>query len=110
MNRIKFTLPDVGLREVKGLVYVHDGHLVLEVEDAIVGLVDTDKTTIEIEPEAVKRLYVKPGLFKHKLVIEPYGPELLDALPGQHARAAELRIWRTERPAIDSLIDEFESL
>lgn len=108
MNRLAFTLPDVGLREIKGFVYVDDGYLVLEVQNALLGVLDVEKERIKVEPNALEDLHIKRGLIKDRLVLKPKRVDLLDLVPGDHRVAVELRIWRKHRDDLEALVEESE--
>jgi len=113
MNRIDFTLPSIGileLREVEGLVWIEDGYLVLEVKNKLLGLVDEDLQVIKIEPTALREVYLHQRPFKDRLVLVPKKRELLDAIPGKHVNDVRLRIWKTKRRQIQKLISEFDTL
>lgn len=110
MNRVAFTLPDVGLREIRGMAYVDEGFLVLRIEDKLLGLIDPEKHVVKIEPGALRDVRVKKGLFRDRLVIEPKGMELLDLIPGEHPVAVELRVKRKFRPYLMGLFEEIEAL
>ena len=110
MNRLAFTLPEVGLREVKGFVYVDDGYLVLEIQNALLGVLDVDKELIKIKPNALADLRIKRGLFVDRLVLMPKRPELLTLVPGDHRKTVDLRVWRKYRGELEDLIEDFEAL
>jgi len=113
MNRIKFTLPSVGLlelTEVEGVVWVEDGFLVLEIKQSLAGLVNTDSEVVKIEPDALKEIYLQRRLFKDRLVLVPKKTDLLNAIPGKHISDVQLRIWRTKRFQIERLIEEFHEV
>jgi hypothetical protein len=110
MNRIPFTLPDVGLREIRGLVYLEDGFLVLRIKNAVLGLADEKRDMIKIEPKALRDVRIERGLFRDRLVIRPRRADLLDAVPGEHPSAVTLRVGRKHRAALMRLVDEFETL
>lgn len=110
MKHIPFKLPDIGLREVTGTVYLEDGYLVLQVQDALLGLLDKDTELIKIEPQALDAIYVKPGIFKDRLVVAPRKMDLLELIPGKHQGVVELRIWKTYRADLHRLVDAFERM
>ena len=107
MNRIEFTLPDVGLREIEGFVWFEDGHLMLEINNKLLGLVDAETDVIKIEPNALTDIYIKHRPFKDRLVLEPKKRDLLDAVPGKHANDVQLKIWKTKRKQVVQLVAEF---
>lgn len=106
MARIPFTLPDVGLREVRGSVYLTESFLILELEDSLLGEWDKDLTTIEIEPAVLAEIRLDRRLFRDRLVLRPTSRTLLDAVPGNHAREVALEIWRWRRDDVIRLISE----
>ena len=110
MNRIEFTLPDVGLREIEGFVWIEDGYLVLEVTDKLLGLVDTDQNVIKIEPNALTDLSIKYRPFKDRLILSPKKIDLLEAVPGKHANDVQLKIWKTKRRQVMELVAEFKAI
>lgn len=110
MNRVAFTLPDVGLREVRGLVYIEEGYLVLQIKNALLGVLDAEKDTFKIEPGALEEVRIKRGFFKDRLVLTPKKADLLDAVPGEHRSAVELRVWRKYRQDLERLVEEFDEL
>lgn len=110
MNRITFTLPDVGLREIRGMVYVADGYLVLKVQNALLDELDVEKDIVKIEPTALADVWIKRGLLRDRLVLEPKRRELLDLIPGEHRNALELRIWRKYRDDLIRLVEEYQEL
>lgn len=110
MNRVSFTLPDVGLREIRGMAHVEDGFLVLSIEDALLGMADTQKTTVKVAPEAVADLRIDRGLFRDRLVLEPKRTDLLETIPGKHRTDVRMRVSRTQRRELEGLVEDFERI
>ncbi|MGB0649396.1 MAG: hypothetical protein ACPGQT_00630 [Rhodothermales bacterium] len=110
MTRIPFTLPDVGLREIEGMVWVDDEFLVIQLTNKLFGLIDGDTDVIKIEATAIQDIRIQRRPFKDRLVITPKKHELLDILPGKHANDVRLRIWRTQRQNLDRLLLEVLAL
>jgi hypothetical protein len=110
MTRVSFSLPDVGLRELRGMAHVEDGFLVLSLQDALLGFADTQKTTVKIAPEALADLRIERGIARDRLVIEPKGVELLETIPGNHRTAVRLRVSRRQRRDLEELVHDFERL
>ena len=108
MLRVPFTLPDVGLREIKGMVYIADGFLVINFKDALLGIADVEE--VKIEPAALSDLYVKKGLLIDKLVVEPKSIALLDVIPGDHPSSVKLKVWRKYRTELYQIVDGFYDL
>lgn len=110
MNRISFSLPDVGLRELRGMAHIEDGFLVLSLEDAFLGMADLQRTTLKVDPEALADLRIERGLMRDKLVIEPKRAELLESIPGKHRVSVKLKVSRRQRRELEGLLQEFERL
>jgi hypothetical protein len=110
MNRIAFSLPDVGLREIRGTAHVEDGFLVLTVNDSFLGMADETKRVIEVAPQALANLYIKRKRLKNLLVLEPRSAQLLELIPGEHVSAVELRVKGKYRRQLEKLVDEFHRL
>lgn len=110
MARIPFTLPDVGLKEVKGLVFVDSGQLVVRIEASYLGMIDADKEELRLDPGELDDLEIKSGLFRDRLVITPWDIEVLDRIPGLHSSTLDLRIWRKHRSDLRKLVDDFERI
>lgn len=104
MKRIPFSLPDVGLREIRGEVYLTDVFLVLELQDALLGEWDQDLKTIEIQPGALVAIRLDRHPLKDRLVLRPATRDLLEAVPGNHAREVALQIWRKHRSSVLDLV------
>ena len=110
MTRISFTLPDVGLREIKGMAYVDDdGWLVLKLEDGIAGILDVQTKEVRVEPGALEDVEIRHGLFRDRLVLRPRKPALLDAIPGAHRVSVDLRVSRKQRADLERLLDEIRA-
>jgi len=113
MNRLAFTLPNFGLmelREIEGIVWMEDGFLVIEIKHKLIGLLDEESSTVQIEPSALRDIYLKKGFFKDRMVLVPKKRELLEVIPGKHVNDVKLRIWRTKRSEIRDFIEEFREV
>lgn len=108
MDRLPFSLPDVGIREVKGFVHLDDEFLSIEVWTAIPGLAPDDTTVINVAPTALTEIRLKPGLIRDRLRLIPEKVELLRTMPGTHRTEVALRIARTHRDAARRLADEMQ--
>jgi hypothetical protein len=108
MARIPFKLPDVGLNEIKGLVYVDGDRLVIRYGSSLVGLFETESDEVVIEWGELEDLRIEKGLFKDRLVISPLGVELLDRIPGQHPSSLKLRVWKKYRKDLLQLVATFQ--
>lgn len=110
MNRVAFSLPDVGLREIRGLVFVDEEFLVLRIEDSLVGLADKKTHVIKLLPSALEDVSVRRGLASDRLVIRPKRSELLDIVPGQHASALELKIKKKHGADLEGVLADYRML
>ncbi|MEM1044106.1 MAG: hypothetical protein AAGI91_15960 [Bacteroidota bacterium] len=106
MLRLPFTLPEDGLREIKGFVSLDLEFVVLEVETAIAGILGKEETTIKVAPSALDDAWLKTGLVRDRLCLAPSKVDLLKAVPGDHAREIALRIPRKYRLDTEDLVDE----
>ncbi len=110
MERIPFELPDVGLREISGHLYIENDFLVIELVDALVGEFDKDKKTIEIEPAALKLLEINTGVLKDKLIVRTYSSEFLKHIPGDHTGEVAFSCWRNHRDRLRRLVLRMQRL
>lgn len=106
LTRVPFTLPDVGLREIKGMAYVEDAWLVLRMEDTLLGIIDADRKEVRIDPAALEDVHVRHGLFRDRLVLVPRRADLLDEIPGEHRVSVDLRVPRRHRADLERLCDD----
>lgn len=109
--RIPFKASDVGLREVKGELYLEDHEfLVLELQNALVGEFDTRQHIIKVAPRALAEVRLVERRRRDRLYIRPKQRELLDAMPGSHKDELELKTDRKYRDQIERLIYELARL
>lgn len=106
MDRIPFTLPEEGLREVTGFVHFDGEFLVLDVRSKLLGLLDEQRDTIKVALTAIRSVRVKQGLVRDRIVIRPRGFDLLEAVPGEHDREVALRTKRRHRDRVGDLVDD----
>jgi hypothetical protein len=103
MRPIPFELPDTGLREITGKLYVEEPYLVFEVTDGLLGAFDKENQVIKIEIDALDEIHFKKGIVKDKLYIRSKKRDLLDAMPGKYDGVLMLKIWKTHRPAAEEI-------
>lgn len=108
MDRIPFTLPEEGLREVTGFVHFDGEFLVLDVRSKLLGLLDEQRDTIKVALTAIRSVRMKRGLVRDRVVIRPHGFELLEAVPGEHEREVALRTKRRHRARAEDLVDDVD--
>ncbi len=99
MSPLPFTLPDIdmGFTEVKGVAYLDEEFLTLEVEAALFGEISKEDRIVKIEPTALRSVQFETGLLKDKIHIIPKTRELLDTVPGKHLGELCLKVWRKHR-------------
>ena len=110
MNRISFTLPDVGLDEIKGMAYVDEGYLILSIQKEFLGMFERDDDTFKIEPGALEECRIERGWFRDKLILKPWDAELLDIVPGRHVTQLTLKVSRKQRHELEALVQSYETL
>lgn len=103
MSSVPFTLPDAGLREVAGTIYLENDLIILEIETTLMGEWDPENKTIEIEPGALVEVRHERGFFRDGLVLRPRKRDLLSVVPGSHKEALKLKIKKRYREAAASL-------
>lgn len=106
MNSIPFRLPDVGLREISGVVYLDQEFLVLEVEDALLGEVDREEQTVKVEPSAVQEIRLDRSVLGDKLCIRPKKRDLLRVMPGTYTDELCLKLRKKYRERAEQLVDD----
>ncbi len=111
LSPIPFRVPDEGLREIKGHVYLEDEEfLVFDVQNALVGEFDTKRQVIKIAPRALKEVDLSEGRFRDRLHVRPRNRDLLEAMPGSHKDELELKIRRKYRDQLVRLTYELARL
>lgn len=106
ISGIPFQLPDVGLREISGRLYLDEDFLVFDVEDALAGEFDKEVHVIKVDPGALGDIRLERGIVRDRLFIRPRKSDLLRAMPGQYGVELPLRIWRKHRQTVLQLMDE----
>lgn len=104
MDRIAFKLPDDGLREVDGFLYLDDEFLVIDLHTAFLGFADKERQTIKVDPAALEDVYLKRGLVRDRICVQPKRPDLLDAVPGKHDYELRLKTKRADRRRAERLV------
>ena len=108
MDRIPFTLPEEGLREVTGFVYFDGEFLVLDVRSKLLGLLDEQRDTIKVALTAIESVRVRRKLIRDRLIVRPRSFELLEAVPGDHDREVALRTKRRHRDRVEDLVSDVD--
>lgn len=111
MSPVPFRVPDVGLREIKGYLYLEDDEfLVFDVENALVGEFDTKRHVIKVAPRALKEVELSKGRFRDRLHIRPKTRDLLEAMPGSFTDELKLKIRTKHRDQLARLMYELARL
>ena len=107
MRSIPFRLPDTdaGLTEIKGLLYLDDEFLVLEIETALLGEFRREQQVVKVEPAALEEVHLEHGVFRDRLRIRPRKRELLRVVPGKHLGELQLKIWKKYREPAERLVE-----
>ena len=106
IERIPFTISDDGLDEIAGYVYLDDDFLVIDAKSAFLGLGKGDRQVVKVAPTALFDIDLDRGVIRDKLRIAPKRLELLEAVPGDHAREVVLYVYRKHRPLLEDLVEE----
>jgi hypothetical protein len=106
LDRIPFTLPEDGLREITGFVHFDGEFLVIDVRSKLLGFLDEQRDVIKVALTAIRSVQLKPGLVRDKVVIRPRSFDLLEAVPGDHDREVALRTKRKHRARAEDLVDD----
>lgn len=107
MSPVPFRVPDVGLREIRGHLYLEgDEYLVFDVENALVGELDRNRHLIKVAPRALREVDLAKGRFHDRLHIRPKSRDLLEAMPGSFNDELKLKIRRKHRDDVVRLIYE----
>ncbi len=105
VSRIPYRGPDVGLRTIKGDLYLEDEEfLVFDVKDALVGDFDTNQQLIKVAPRALMDVRLEERRSYDRLYIRPKNRGLLDAMPGSNKDELMLKIHRNYREEVGRLI------
>lgn len=108
---IPFHGSDIGLREIKGDMYLeNDEYVVFEVQNALVGRFDTEREVIKVSPHALQEVRLAERRFQDRLYIRPKNRDLLDAMPGSYAVEVELKVRRAHRERVQRLMYEITRL
>ena len=110
MSSIPFKLPDAGLREVSGTLYLEDELIVLEIETTLFGEWDPENKVVEIEPGALVEVRFLAGFLRDKLVLRPRKRDLLSVVPGTHREELVLKIkkrYRDDTLALAEIIEDW---
>lgn len=111
VSLIPFRISDVGLREIKGHLYLEDDEfIVFDVENSLVGEFDTRRQLIKVAPRALKEVELTEKRFRDRLHIRPNSRELLETMPGSHKFELELKIHRKHRDEVARLLYELDRL
>jgi hypothetical protein len=106
MDRIPFTIPEDGLREITGFVYFDGEFVVIDVRSKLMGLFDEERNVIKVALSAIDSVRFQRGIVRDRIVIRPRGFELLEAMPGDHDREVALKTKRKHRDRAEDFVDD----
>lgn len=110
VGSVPFRLPDTGLREISGVLYLDDEFLIFDVADALVGHFDRKQQVIKVATRALDAIRLDERRFRDRLYVRPRKRDLLDAMPGIHKNEIVLKIRRKFRNETERLIYEVTRL
>lgn len=114
VSRLPFQLPDanLGITEIKGVVYLDEAYLVLEVRSGVTGGTKKKQQVIKVEPGALEEVQFNRGAFRDQLYLKPKKRDLLRAMPGMYKNkeALKLKIPKRYRAQAEHLVDEIRRL
>lgn len=82
----------------------------LSIQDALLGFLDVSRSQLRIEPEALEAVTLQHGWIRDRLLLRPWGSELLDLIPGNHPGEVSLRAWRSHRSTLELIESEMYRL
>ncbi len=109
MDRLPFTLPDDGLRELTGFVHLDREFLVIDLRSALAGILGKERDVIKVAPTALAEVCFRPGIFRDQIRLRPHEFGLLDAVPGRHDRELALRLKRRYRDEAQRMAEELDA-
>ena len=114
VSRLPFQLPDanLGITEIKGVVYLDEAYLVFEVRSGVTGGTKKKQHVIKVEPGALAEVQFNRGAFRDQLYLRPKKRDLMRAMPGMYKNkeALKLRIPKRYRAEAEHLVDEIRRL
>ena len=97
--QIPFELPDFedGLDEAKGLIYLEDEFLVINLDIGFLGLTTDRRELIKAESGIIKSMRYIHKFTGDWLIIETNNTQLLQAVPGDHVSEIKLQTQKKHR-------------
>ncbi len=93
---IPFSLPDVGVTEVKGVLYLESETLVLEIVSGLPGVTHSRTRRVEVAIDALDGIRFETGAWRDSILLRG-SRELLEAIPGHHVGELRMRTRRRHR-------------
>ena len=113
-SRLPFQLPDanLGITEIKGVLYLDEAYLVFEVRSGVTGGTKKKQHVIKVEPGALEEVQFNRGTFRDQLYLKPKKRDLLRTMPGMYKNkeALKLKISKGYRAQAEHLVDEIRRL
>ena len=110
---VPFRLPDthLGLTENRGLLYLENDYLVLEVRSGMSGgLAQHEPQITKVELAALREIQHVRRHRRDRILVYPKKPALLDLMPGVHKEALTLSVHRRHRDGAEQLVYEARRL
>lgn len=101
---LRFRLPDAGVKEIHGLLYLEDDLLVF---DLLMGLSTEfldDHQLVKIEPPALREIAYSSSLTRAYVRVRPKKDTLLKAIPGDYERELKLKLAKNQETLAAQLV------
>lgn len=100
---LPFSLPDAGVSEVKGVLYLESDHIILEVVSGLPGVTESQTMRVRIALEAIDALGFENGVIKDSIFLDS-SEEILEVIPGRHTGQLRMRVRRRHRQDSELLV------
>jgi len=95
-----------GFQVAKGILKLKDKALELEfeVEDAILGIINSGVQTIRLSFDDLESIQFKKGWFRAKIILEAVSMHVFEDLPGSEQASCTLKVKRKDRKEAEQII------
>lgn len=103
---VPFRIPelDSGLNEVRGVMHLEPGFVVLDIESGLSGLTSMDRYVVKVASESVEEMRLKRGVVYDRVTLRVADDAQYEDLPWPVAGKLVLRIGRRHRSETDSIV------
>ena len=110
MPSVAFSTPDIhsGLSEAKGMLYVDENDVTLEIEVTHIGLIKGRSRTVQFELTDLDSVRHKRSILGDTLTIRTQPRDLVTDLPGAADGELCLKIKKKHRRDLDAVLDRME--